>query len=65
MRWSERPPAVRSHFAALNPGVIVGQRSAHDSNDAIKTKLKQIEDEWAKAAMDKDHGAASKQSRLR
>ncbi len=27
-------------------------------NDAIKTKLKQIEDDWAKAAMDKDHGAA-------
>lgn len=28
-------------------------------NDAIKTKLKQIEDDWAKAAMDKDHGAAA------
>ena len=27
-------------------------------NDAIKTKLKQIEDDWAKSAMDKDHGAA-------
>lgn len=33
-------------------------------NDAIKTKLKQIEDDWAKSAMDKDHGAAFVDSTL-
>lgn len=31
---------------------------AQAGNEAIKTKIKQMEDSWAKAQMDKDHGAA-------
>jgi hypothetical protein len=34
------------------------QDSSADS-DAVKTKLKQMEDAWAKASMDKDHGVAA------
>ena len=31
---------------------------AQTDASAVKAKLKQMEDDWAKAQMDKDHGAA-------
>jgi hypothetical protein len=34
-------------------------RAQDSSADAIKTKLKQMEDAWGKALMDKDHGVAA------
>ena len=33
-------------------------RGTATDSDAIKTKLKQMEDSWAKAFLDKDHGVA-------
>lgn len=38
--------------------VAVPPARAQAGNDAIKTKIKQMEDAWAKSQMDKDHGAA-------
>ena len=38
--------------------VAVPPARALAGNDAVKTKIKQMEDAWAKSQMDKDHGAA-------
>jgi Domain of unknown function (DUF4440) len=38
--------------------VAVPPARAQTANDAIKTKIKQMEDAWAKSQLDKDHGAA-------
>jgi hypothetical protein len=49
------PVLVLAAFLAF---VAAPPARAQAGNDAIKTKIKQMEDTWAKAQMDKDHGAA-------
>jgi ketosteroid isomerase-like protein len=42
-------------IALAASSAVFAQQSGSDS-EAIKTKLKQMEDDWVKAQMDKDHG---------
>jgi len=46
-------------LAALAASVAAPPVRAQADNDAVKTKLKEMEDNWAKAQMNADHGAAA------
>ncbi|HEY3663971.1 MAG TPA: nuclear transport factor 2 family protein [Chthoniobacterales bacterium] len=46
-------------FAALAAFVAAPAVRAQADNDAVKSKLKEMEDSWAKSQMSADHGAAA------
>jgi hypothetical protein len=46
-------------LAVLAPGSSVFAQAGTADTEATKTKLKQMEDAWAKAFLDKDHGVAA------
>lgn len=51
-------PLLTLTLAALAIAPLARAQAGTDA-DAIKSKLKQMEDVWEKAQMDKDHGAAA------
>jgi Domain of unknown function (DUF4440) len=45
-------------LAVLAPGSSVFAQAGSAESEAVKTNLKRMEDSWAKAFLDKDHGVA-------